>query len=95
MGYHGAMAPHCAGCGRELDAGQGRPAPAAVTLMASLAFGFFHGGLWANEELIRPRCPRCRLRAAALAVAVSLAILTTAAFAARYWLRLVLEASKV
>lgn len=69
----------CSNCGRRLGEEDPRPVPAPVIWLTSLAFAFFHGGLWAHEGLKRPYCARCRGRIIPLAVLMSLAILAGAA----------------
>jgi hypothetical protein len=64
-----------------------KPVPRWVRLSAATALGFVHAGLWANEELRKPLCARCRRGVAAVALAVATVGLTAAGLGAALWLR--------
>ena len=53
--------------------------PPRVVWLTSLAFAFFHGGMWANDWLRRPFCKSCRSKVVPAAVAASAVVLTGAA----------------
>lgn len=80
------MANRCASCKKDLDE-QVLPVPLWVRVPASVALAFVHGGMWAEEELSRAYCPRCRRLAAGLALALTAVILTAAAVGTAIWLR--------
>lgn len=53
----------------------------------SLAFGFFHGGMWAKETMDKPFCERCLRQTEKLALAVSAVVLAGASAGLWLWLR--------
>lgn len=55
--------------------------------LASLAFAFLHGGMWAWEELSQPFCADCRDRESALALTAGVVILCIAIAGVFLWLR--------
>lgn len=79
--------PRCAWCRKELAEAQARHVPEWVRIPASIAMAFMHAGLWAQEELSRAYCPRCRARTIALALGFTAVILALAAAGAAIWLR--------
>lgn len=77
----------CASCGRGLPAGEERRVSRPVVWAVSLAFGFFHGGMWVKETMDKPFCERCARQTARLALAVSAVVLAGASAGLWIWLR--------
>lgn len=77
----------CARCGRKLAEGEVRRVPGAVVWGAATACAFFHGGLWAREQLTRPYCARCRALLVPGIVLAAVGIFAVAAAGAIVWLR--------
>lgn len=50
----------CHRCRRALGPGEGRPVALLFRLMAGLALGAVHAGMWLWEDLSREYCGRCR-----------------------------------
>lgn len=61
--------------------------PRPVVWATALAFGFFHGGMWAKETMDKPFCARCVRQTVRLALAVSAVVLTGASAGLLLWLR--------
>ena len=77
----------CARCRKELRPEQARRVPAWVKWVASFSLAFAHGGMWANEELSRPYCARCRAVVIPMALSIAAVGLTLAGVGLLIWLR--------
>ena len=77
----------CARCRRQLEAGEERRVPRLVVLIASFSLAFAHAGMWANEELRKPYCARCRRRVIPLVLGGIAFALALVSVGLRIWLR--------
>lgn len=82
----------CGLCAKELEAGEGEPAPRALARTLAVAFAFFHGGAWAMEFLAHPFCPPCRRKVVVGAALLAALILGVVAVAVRLWVAFALGA---
>ena len=73
----------CARCGKE----GAEPVGAWLRWLASLSLAFAHGGMWAQEELKKPYCARCRVRVVAFSLALTGVALLLASGGLLIWLR--------
>ncbi len=73
----------CARCRRE----RARPVPRWVKWAASFSLAFAHGGMWANEELSKPYCARCRALIIPLSLSFAALALLLASVGLALWLR--------
>lgn len=79
--------PACARCRKELSSAEERRVPRLVVLIASFSLAFAHAGMWANEELRKPYCGRCRAVMIPLALSFAVVAMTLAGVGLAIWLR--------
>jgi hypothetical protein len=70
----------CHRCRRVIDEKNLRPVPLAFRILAGLALGAVHAGMWLWEDLGRAYCPRCRKWLSFLAVVLAILMLGVAAY---------------
>jgi hypothetical protein len=76
----------CPRCGLILAPGEGKMIHRAAAIPAIVAFSFLHAGMWINEALREPFCPRCRAFVTRVAAAAAVAILCAASLGVGLWL---------
>ena len=77
----------CARCRVPLTDADARRVSPWVAIPATVALAFIHGGMWANEELSRAYCERCRRQVALFAVVVAVVMLGAASVGVAIWLK--------